>query len=201
MCRPQTLAWVRRNCYPRFVRKNLYSLLAYFSTLILITSFSRVFLFFKKDIYNYLFRFFSLFGFQWAFLQTFRLPVEMMGFGRSANYALWSPSALTVHRTVIHYLLCSNPNDSSFQGAPLFIPYLMVEMMGFGRSANYALWSPSALTVHRTVIHYLLCSNPNDSSFQGAPLFIPYLMVEMMGFEPMTPCLQGRCSPSWATPP
>ena len=23
----------------------------------------------------------------------------------------------------------------------------------------------------------------------------------MMGFEPMTPCLQGRCSPSWATPP
>ena len=22
-----------------------------------------------------------------------------------------------------------------------------------------------------------------------------------MGFEPMTPCLQGRCSPSWATPP
>ena len=26
-------------------------------------------------------------------------------------------------------------------------------------------------------------------------------MVEMMGFEPMTPCLQGRCSPSWATPP
>ena len=21
-------------------------------------------------------------------------------------------------------------------------------------------------------------------------------MVEMMGFEPMTPCLQGRCSPS-----
>ena len=28
-----------------------------------------------------------------------------------------------------------------------------------------------------------------------------YRVVEMMGFEPMTPCLQGRCSPSWATPP
>ena len=25
-------------------------------------------------------------------------------------------------------------------------------------------------------------------------------LVEMMGIEPMTPCLQGRCSPSWATP-
>ena len=42
--------------------------------------------------------------------------------------------------------------------------------MGFGRSANYALWSPSALTVHRTVIHYLLCSNPKDSHIQGIPL-------------------------------
>ena len=31
--------------------------------------------------------------------------------------------------------------------------------------------------------------------------FLPHLVVEMMGFEPMTPCLQGRCSPSWATPP
>ena len=85
------------------------------------------------SIYNYLFRFyFSLFGFQWTFVQAslasaeFRvqsaewiLLVEMMGFGRSANYALWSPSALTVHRTVIHYLLCSNPLDSFIQGIPL----------------------------------------------------------------------------------
>ena len=28
-----------------------------------------------------------------------------------------------------------------------------------------------------------------------------YHRMEMMGIEPMTPCLQGRCSPSWATPP
>ena len=28
-----------------------------------------------------------------------------------------------------------------------------------------------------------------------------YHRMEMMGFEPMTPCLQGRCSPNWATPP
>ena len=28
-----------------------------------------------------------------------------------------------------------------------------------------------------------------------------WTLVEMMGFEPMTPCLQGRCSPNWATPP
>ena len=28
----------------------------------------------------------------------------------------------------------------------------------------------------------------------------PYV-VEVIGFEPMTPCLQGRCSTSWAIPP
>ena len=33
------------------------------------------------------------------------------------------------------------------------------------------------------------------------PLFylvvsVQFILVEMMGFEPMTPCLQGRCSPS-----
>ena len=27
------------------------------------------------------------------------------------------------------------------------------------------------------------------------------VLVEMNGIEPMTPCLQSRCSPSWATPP
>ena len=26
-------------------------------------------------------------------------------------------------------------------------------------------------------------------------------MVEMRGVEPLTPCLQGKCSPNWATPP
>ena len=27
------------------------------------------------------------------------------------------------------------------------------------------------------------------------------LVVEVSGIEPLTPCLQGRCSPSWAIPP
>ena len=27
------------------------------------------------------------------------------------------------------------------------------------------------------------------------------VLVEVIGFEPMTPCLQGRCSTSWAIPP
>ena len=42
----------------------------------------------------------------------------------------------------------------------------------------------------------LLClSGQGDRSFRFT------CVMEMMGFEPMTPCLQGRCSPNWATPP
>ena len=41
----------------------------------------------------------------------------------------------------------------------------------------------------------------NPLSWVVRPLWSAFAVVEMMGFEPMTPCLQGRCSPSWATPP
>ena len=53
----------------------------------------------------------------------------------------------------------------------------LVEMMGSIRAANYAAWSPSALTVHRTVIHFRLCSNPFslwDASPIGFGTFVPW---------------------------
>ena len=47
-------------------------------------------------------------------------------------------------------------------------------------------------------------SNHRPHAYQACALttwaMSPYL-VEMNGIEPMTPCLQSRCSPSWATPP
>ena len=30
---------------------------------------------------------------------------------------------------------------------------------------------------------------------------LQYVVVEVSGLEPLTPCVQGRCSPSWAIPP
>ena len=105
-----------------------------------------------------------------------------------------SSTALTVHRTVIHYrfpfgprtlhtkqkkqsrmalfltwsgLRGSNPPPPPWQGGALpneLNPQLfsfqnMATRMGLSRGADGAPWSPSALTVHRTVIHYLLCSS------------------------------------------
>ena len=73
---------------------------------------------------------------------------------------------------------------------------------------------------HLSSQSFLLCLvgldglEPSTSRLSGArsshlsyrPLFalgfkVLVILVEMMGIEPMTPCLQGRCSPSWATPP
>ena len=77
-------------------------------------------------------------------------------------------------------------------------------------------WWDSILA--RTTRSVIRGSDRYQRSFTSAPTSNPFLygtlnaplrkfrdvsspMVEMMGFEPMTPCLQGRCSPSWATPP
>ncbi len=99
-----------------------------------------------------------------------------------------SSAALTVNRTVIHYrspsrpcpfqkkkqttrvcfffwsgLRGSNPPPPPWQGGALpneLNPHIkLATRMGLGRGANCAPWSPSALTVHWTVIHYLLCSS------------------------------------------
>ena len=37
--------------------------------------------------------------------------------------------------------------------------------------------------------------------WQSQTLLSAHCLVEMVRFELMTPCLQGRCSPNWATPP
>ena len=37
---------------------------------------------------------------------------------------------------------------------------------------------------------------PAFGSLHRLPFFCPLGLVEMNGFEPMTPCLQSRCSPS-----
>ena len=55
----------------------------------------------------------------------------------------------------------------------------------------------------------LSCMNPlalSYASVRRARVFIQcvtlfIINVEIKGFEPLTPCLQGRCSPNWAIPP
>ena len=69
----------------------------------------------------------------------------------------------------------------------------MVEMMGFDSRANYALGLPRSRTSTGSSLCTVSPSNPLRLVTDFSNI---YYLVEMMGFEPMTPCLQGRCSPS-----
>ena len=84
----------------------------------------------------------------------------------------------------------------------IFEENLMVEMKGFDSRANYAL-SHSRLWRLSIVIHYrsYFESRRRINNHKSNTRLDFWLLVEMKGFEPLTPCLQGRCSPSWATPP
>ena len=54
---------------------------------------------------------------------------------------------------------------------------------------------------HRSFVHFPFSLSEEWKVNSEEVIFPLERLVEMMGIEPMTPCLQGRCSPSWATPP
>ena len=62
-----------------------------------------------------------------------------------------------------------------------------------GMRSNLLSYEPLLLTQPRSTFDLRF------KSYEPLRFFQP--MVEMKGFEPLTPCLQGRCSPNWATPP
>ena len=63
-----------------------------------------------------------------------------------------------------------------------------------GMRSNLLSYEPLCLA--QLILTFGLCFNSLWTTFS-----VLQPMVEMKGIEPLTPCLQGRCSPSWATPP
>ena len=67
------------------------------------------------------------------------------------------------------------------------------------------------ITQHLILNHYTLFNCQRTSVNRNLKqkiklLLIPYfklqeVVVEVSGLEPLTPCVQGRCSPNWAIPP
>ena len=116
-----------------------------------------------------------------------------MGFGRSANYALWSPSALTVHRTVIHYLLCSNPKDSYIQGIPL--RYLISHGGDDGIRTHDPLLAGQVLSqLSYTPILNSKFKIRNSKLLGFAISPCAFALVGPSGLEPPTSCLSGTRS-------
>ena len=101
-----------------------------------------------------------------------------------------------------------------FKVLPFKIGYLIISSLLFRYSIFKDLSTLQPLAASEW---YLVGTNglePSTSRLSGvrsnhlsyAPiftLFAPYLplLVEIKGIEPLTPCLQSRCSPSWAKPP
>ena len=104
--------------------------------------------------------------------------VKISLFDSSKNFIRLRISLLTQSKISLQALACLvgpsglEPPTSCLSGTrsnllsyePLWLvsdlSHLVVEMMGFGRDANYASWSPSVANVHRKFALYLLCSNP-----------------------------------------
>ena len=69
-----------------------------------------------------------------------------------------------------------------------------------GARSNQLSYKPAGAESARpvfVVLEAVLFSQPSTVKLVRFPcLVIRLLGMEMMGFEPMTPCLQGRCSPN-----
>ncbi len=97
-------------------------------------------------------------------------------------------------------LLISKLKNLSIQlSVRFFLLYSVFNERLLVRSIRGALVGPSGLEPPTSCL-----SGTRSNLLSYEPIscsLVFHLLVEMMGFEPMTPCLQGRCSPSWATPP
>ena len=87
-----------------------------------------------------------------------------------------------------------------------FILFNLFLLFGFQWSIKFAnflswLWLAQVDSNHRPRAYQARALTTWAMRHYGYLRFPHVPLVEMMGIEPMTPCLQGRCSPSWATPP
>ena len=55
--------------------------------------------------------------------------------------------------------------------------------------------------IHAKAWWYTIAFAMDKKILQKTYHFLQYFLVEISGIEPLTPCLQGRCSTSWAKPP
>ena len=143
---------------------------------------------------------YSLFGFQWTYflrfvrfdlishrVGIFDLSATSPSFGRG-NVPLVGSSGLEPPTS---RLSGARSNHLSYEPIQFLSVYLV-------HSLTFFFCLPSVRTLSAPFPSSGLGRFCRISPSLGCPNFG---LVEMMGIEPMTPCLQGRCSPSWATPP
>ena len=88
----------------------------------------------------------------------------------------------------------------------LFSSVYSVILMGFlmiiNHSVCFLVWYVTYQYIsHLGCLNFLVYLRYLICSFQRTISETLCFAVEIKGFEPLTPCLQGRCSPNWAIPP
>ena len=90
----------------------------------------------------------------------------------------------------------------SYSRFVFIVQFSMCKLWAFAHSPSRAWWA-KVDSNHRPH-DYQSCALTSwaISPHFGKPVSIPHpLLVEMRRIELLTPCVQSRCSPSWATPP
>ena len=82
----------------------------------------------------------------------------------------------------------------SFQGTVLWINSRF-------QSLIIKNWNPASIRENKWWAKVDSNHRPHDYQSCALTSWAIGPLVEMSGIEPLTPCLQGRCSPSWAIPP
>ena len=159
-----------------------------------IASFDAFTLFWKDSINFSIFVLFNLFvslthssKFKFEF---FRLPIRLSSFIMPSVVRLFFSRRSPVHFPIVWRLSYSVVLQPSFCRPASGL----VGLDGLEPSTSRLSGARSSHLSYRPVFSHLAYSVQSINKAFA-------LLVEMKGIEPLTPCLQGRCSPSWATPP
>ena len=105
---------------------------------------------------------------------------------------------------VVFFTLKRNLN---YRSRFFYLNFAVIFIVQFSRNifATYRCWWAQVDSNHRPYAYqaYALTTWAMSPYWLDRQLFVsyPHPLVEMRRIELLTPCVQGRCSPSWATPP
>ncbi len=122
---------------------------------------------------------------------VYQLPEAFRRYPRPSSPV--SAKASTVCPSLLDHISLSIRSRTARRRAPLVFPFLNCQRTTASPSTlpGHGQWG----TAPRAPLHYSPTTTPLTTLPPPLPNSLHHL-VELTGFEPVTPCLQSRCSPS-----
>ena len=105
--------------------------------------------------------------------------------------------------TKLRFVCANSAAHKNFQPFIAYAKFYYIKFCKLGRCSYWWAWEDSNLRPHAYQACALTTWATSPFDFRR-PVVVSVFrrpVVEMRRIELLTPCLQGRCSPSWATPP